>query len=104
VLKSEGEPVTLNTNTEIQSDDLIQWRFGDRGLLIAKIERGIIFIYDDEANGKFRGRLELDEKTGSLTIKNTRTTDSGDYKLKKINSSGGVSYKAFRIYVRGEYL
>ncbi|KAG1929407.1 hypothetical protein F2P79_022962 [Pimephales promelas] len=70
---TEGESVTLNTDTEIQTDELIMWRTGHNNSLIAKI-KGNIFE-------RFRDRLTLNEKTGSLTITNTRTTDSGLYRV-----------------------
>ncbi|XP_050956394.1 uncharacterized protein LOC127157204 [Labeo rohita] len=72
----EGESLTLNTGvTEMQHDDLILWTFGP--LLIAKIngKDNKREFYDD----KFRDRLKLNHQTGSLTITNTRTTDSGLY-------------------------
>ncbi|XP_077081640.1 uncharacterized protein LOC143735406 [Siphateles boraxobius] len=100
--KCEGDHVILQTDTEIHRDDLIQWRFGDRGYLIATIKGGTISIYDDVPDERFRGRLKLDEETGSLTITHMRTTDSGDYKL-KIKSNSGVSYKTFRVDVRQHF-
>jgi len=100
----EGVPVTLQTDvTEIQRDDLIKWRFGDKGPLIAEIREGEIVKYDDAADVRFRGRLELDKKTGSLTITNTKTDHAGDYRL-QITSNGEVSYKTFRVHLRSEYL
>ncbi|KAL0161166.1 hypothetical protein M9458_044891, partial [Cirrhinus mrigala] len=44
-----------------------------------------------DANGKFTDRLALDHPTGSLTIKNIRTTDSGIYKLQITRSGMGIS-------------
>jgi len=72
---TEGESVTLNTDTEIQTGELITWRTGHNNslTLIAKI-KGNNFE-------RFRDRLTLDEKTGSLTITHTRTTDSGLYRV-----------------------
>ncbi|XP_048038178.1 uncharacterized protein LOC125263232 isoform X2 [Megalobrama amblycephala] len=78
----EGDSVALKTDlTEIQTDDLILWTFGPNKSLIAKLNRksSKISIYDDVLDGRFRDRLKLDHQTGSLTITNTRTTDSGLY-------------------------
>ncbi|KAL0161415.1 hypothetical protein M9458_045140, partial [Cirrhinus mrigala] len=82
---NEGDYVTLHTDTEIQSNDLIQWKFGDT--VIAEIDKATKRIHPhDGPDGRFRGRLKLNNQTGSLTITNTRTTDSGDYEL-RISSS-----------------
>ncbi|XDV24166.1 hypothetical protein PO909_028415, partial [Leuciscus waleckii] len=72
----EGESVTLHTGlTEIQRVDLMLWRFEDT--VIAEIYKA----HKQFPDGRFRGKLELDEKTGSLTITNTRTEDAGLYEL-----------------------
>ncbi len=79
----EGDSVTLHINdTDIKKDELIMWKFGNNGILIAKINRenNNSSFYNDNAGGRFRDRLKLDQ-TGSLTITNTRTTDSGVYKV-----------------------
>ncbi|XDV24136.1 hypothetical protein PO909_028393 [Leuciscus waleckii] len=79
----EGDSVTLNSDTELKDDDdLIEWRFGTNGPLIARINRDLdeIFI-SDGTDGRFRDRLKADDQTGSLTIMNTRTTDSGLYEV-----------------------
>ncbi|XP_067252714.1 uncharacterized protein [Chanodichthys erythropterus] len=94
----KGEDVTLNTDAELQTDDQILWMFGNSP--IAKIKRGDNFIYDGP-DGRFKDRLKLDHQTGSLTITNTRTTDSGEYKL-KISGSGKPSFKRFSVSVFDE--
>ncbi|XDV24168.1 hypothetical protein PO909_028417 [Leuciscus waleckii] len=79
----EGDSVTLNSDTELKDDDdLIEWRFGTYGPLLAQMNREFdeIFI-SDGTDGRFRDRLKLDNQTGSLTIMNTRTTDSGLYEV-----------------------
>ncbi|XP_026105047.1 uncharacterized protein LOC113076563 [Carassius auratus] len=94
---TEGDPVTLHV-PQIQGDELIVWRFGDEEKLIAKadIEAKSSSLYD-ETDERFRDRLKLDQ-TGSLTITNTRTTDSGEYKV-KISSNKQTSYKRFTVTV-----
>ncbi|XP_058617243.1 uncharacterized protein LOC131530794 isoform X2 [Onychostoma macrolepis] len=96
----EGDPVTLQTDvTQLSRDELIVWRFGEEGKLIAKadIEAKSSPLYDTEES--FRGRLELDQ-TGSLIITNTRTTDSGLYKV-KISRKNQTVYKRFTVTVSG---
>ncbi|XP_077081486.1 uncharacterized protein LOC143735256 isoform X2 [Siphateles boraxobius] len=79
----EGDSVTLNTGvTEIKKDDVIEWRFGTDGSLLARINRELDEIYiSNYADERFRDRLKLDDQTGSLTIMNTRTSDSGLYEV-----------------------
>ncbi|XDV23445.1 hypothetical protein PO909_028023 [Leuciscus waleckii] len=80
----EGESVTLNSGeTETQTADLIMWSFGQNNSLIAKINRQN--NKREFPNERFRDRLELDQ-TGSLTVTNTRTTDSGLYTVRSTRS------------------
>ncbi|XDV23394.1 hypothetical protein PO909_027980 [Leuciscus waleckii] len=92
----EGDSVTLNTNvSEVQKYVLIQWTFGSTR--IAEVNRltqtNLTYDGPDE---KFRDRLKLDQ-TGSLTITNTRTSDSGLYQLTIV--SRGTSYMSFNLKV-----
>ncbi len=91
-----GEFVTLNTKTETQSDDLILWTFGAKNCLVVKVDSGTTSISE-----KFRGRLELDKTSGSLTITNFRTTDSGVYKLQIINREQ-TTFRRFNVTVKSE--
>ncbi|XDV23443.1 hypothetical protein PO909_028021 [Leuciscus waleckii] len=81
---TEGESVTLNSGeTETQTADLIMWSFGQNNSLIAKINRQN--NKREFPNERFRDRLKLDQ-TGSLTVTNTRTTDSGLYTVRSTRS------------------
>ncbi|XP_058616944.1 uncharacterized protein LOC131530600 isoform X2 [Onychostoma macrolepis] len=93
---TEGDPVTLHV-PQLQGNELIVWRFGDEGKLIAKhdIETKSSLVYDNDE--RFRDRLQLDQ-TGSLIITNTRTIDSGLYTV-KINSNKQTSDKRFIVTV-----
>ncbi len=99
----EGDSVTLHTDlTEIQNDDTILWMFGPKGLVISQITRKndfTSFFVTDEA--EFRGRLQLDQKTVSLTIRNSRIRHSGLYKL--TISREQTTTKIFSVTVFGEY-
>ncbi len=87
-----GKSVTLNTNlTQIQGINLIKWRFGDT--VIAEFENNISTTNLTE---RFRDRLQLDHQTGSLTIKNINTTDSGLYHL-QINGNNETQHVIFNV-------
>ncbi|XP_043079809.1 CD48 antigen-like [Puntigrus tetrazona] len=100
---TEGESVTLNTGvTELHKDDQILWSFilNSSETRLAVIYNQMLSIYDDkENNERFRGRLQLDEQTGSLTITNINRLHSGLYKLTII--SGVIKHKSFSTEVYG---
>ncbi|XP_073718047.1 uncharacterized protein [Misgurnus anguillicaudatus] len=80
----EGDSVTLHSNlTEIQSKDVIEWRFGLQQIRIAEVnkEANRVSIYDDVLDGRFRDRLKLNTQTGDLTILNVTTQHAGIYQL-----------------------
>ncbi|XP_059424652.1 uncharacterized protein LOC132159055 isoform X2 [Carassius carassius] len=100
----EGDSVTLLSGVpEIQRVDMIGWRFEQQESPLAEINRTaeIFNTYDNVLDGRFRDRLKLDHQTGSLTITNTRTTDSGLYQL-EISSSKHTIHKTFTVTVSGE--
>ncbi|XP_058616344.1 uncharacterized protein LOC131530205 [Onychostoma macrolepis] len=91
----EGESVTLDPGVIKRPNDVMTWHFND--LLIAEITGDQSKICtDDECDERFRDRLKLDHQTGSLTITNTGTTDSGHYEL-RISSSSNNSFSFRRI-------
>ncbi|XP_050957315.1 uncharacterized protein LOC127158206 [Labeo rohita] len=97
----KGDDVTLHTDSKIQNNDQIRWIFGDK-TLIAEIKEGTgeITTYDDVLDGRFRGRLKLDEQTGSLTITNFRTEHTGLYKMKINRSAEKSKNKSFDVFAR----
>ncbi len=99
----EGESVTLHTGfTEIQIYDFVTWMFGDT--VIAEIYKAaqLSYTYDGD-DERFRDRLQLDNKTGSLTITKCNTSNSGLYEL-KINSNRHTVHQRFILTVSGELI
>ncbi len=74
----EGESVTLNTDDTEIHEDYILWKFGADKSLIAKIQKNKQLLSTfDVPDKRFRDRMKLDDKTGSLTITNITTQHAG---------------------------
>ncbi|XP_016349353.1 uncharacterized protein LOC107694226 [Sinocyclocheilus anshuiensis] len=93
----EGESVTLEFGEIKKTNHSMAWYFNDT--LIAEIsEDSSEICTDDQCKERFRDRLKLDHQTGSLTVTNTRTTDSGLYQL-QIRSSRFNIIRSFNVTV-----
>lgn len=94
----EGDLVSFHTSVKTSQQNYIKWYFNDT--CIAKISGNLSHICTDvqcdNSTERFRDRLTLDNQTGSLTIRDIRTTDSGLYKL-QMNSSNTCSEKNFNV-------
>ncbi|XP_057181127.1 uncharacterized protein LOC130548398 isoform X2 [Triplophysa rosa] len=93
---NEGDSVVLHTGTETQTDDVIRWKF--EGTVIAQFNRMSNYISYDDPDGRFRGRLVLNDQTGSLTITGIRSEDSGLYNL-NMNNNKNIIHKRFNVTV-----
>ncbi|XP_067272586.1 carcinoembryonic antigen-related cell adhesion molecule 1-like [Pseudorasbora parva] len=98
----EGDSVALHT--DVQTNQVrIEWYYNDTR--IAQIYKNQSKVCTDvqcsksNVTERFRDRLKLDNQTGSLTIRNITTEDSGDYTQKIINS--GDHEKIFSVSVHG---
>ncbi|KAA0711902.1 hypothetical protein E1301_Tti013504 [Triplophysa tibetana] len=94
-----GASFELHTGVkDIQKCDLIQWKFGEAAestnpfVLISSMDK------NRDISEKLRDGLKLNKKTGSITVENSRTTDTGVYKL-EINSSTEQVLKCFFVTV-----
>uniref|UniRef100_A0A8C1SNR8 Ig-like domain-containing protein n=1 Tax=Cyprinus carpio TaxID=7962 RepID=A0A8C1SNR8_CYPCA len=92
----EGDSVTLHPDVKMQRDDQILWTFGPQESCIAEIHSQNVYIHS--TNTIFDKRLQMDNQTGSLIIRNIRTEHSGLYKL-LIVSNRGTSNKRFNVSV-----
>ncbi len=78
----EGDSVTLHADiNETYESTIIMWTFGAKSSMIAEISRAYgIFTYNG-TDGRFRDRLKLNNKTGSLTITDITTQHAGPYEV-----------------------
>ncbi|XP_057182175.1 uncharacterized protein LOC130549048 isoform X7 [Triplophysa rosa] len=95
----EGHSVTLHTHLT-HTHDVIQWRFGVNGPLIASIRRSVNnpTYYNNDKTEIFRDRLKMDSKTGDLTITDVTSQHSGLYQLLTVTSSQDIT-KIFSLTV-----
>nr|XP_009294351.1 uncharacterized protein si:dkey-182g1.2 isoform X2 [Danio rerio] len=94
---TEGDPVFLDSCvTEIQKDDKVVWKFGSR--VIATIASNSALLYDTD-DGIFAGKLQVNDKTGDLIIRNPRPKHSGVYEVKITSVNSAMPCKTFRVAV-----
>ncbi|XP_052445617.1 hepatocyte cell adhesion molecule-like [Carassius gibelio] len=95
-----GDCVVLHTGVrEINREKQILWLFGaeDPDTLTAEIYKLSISIYDTYEG--LKDRLQMDQQTGSLTIRNITTSHSGLYTAQIMNSM--TTFKRFSVMVYG---
>ncbi|XP_051981168.1 uncharacterized protein LOC127642569 isoform X2 [Xyrauchen texanus] len=85
----EGESVSLDSGVTEKLNYWITWYFN--GIRIAQTNgnpsEACTDVQCDTVYERLRERLELNHQTGSLTIINTRITDTGEYQLEITSSS-----------------
>ncbi|KAL0161373.1 hypothetical protein M9458_045098, partial [Cirrhinus mrigala] len=98
----EEDSVIFHTGVVTNQQEDIKWYFNS--IRIAQINGVLSLICTDvhcnKGTERFRDRLKLDHQTGSLTIMNITTMDSGVYELKIISSSSSGE-KIFNVNVNG---
>lgn len=96
----KGDLFILRTGVlDIQEYDQISWKC--RNGLIGEIKKGTNRFSLFSAGGIFEARLQPNEKTGSLSISDSRITDSGDYHL-HMSSSTHTIQRNISVTVTGE--
>ncbi|XP_058616645.1 uncharacterized protein si:dkey-182g1.2 isoform X1 [Onychostoma macrolepis] len=93
----EGDSVILDTKciTKLHKDDEIVWKFGS--VVIATIKANNPLLYDTN-DARFKDKLQINDQTGDLTIRNTRTTHSGFYEV-KITNITHTTHRRFSVTV-----
>nr|XP_055073563.1 uncharacterized protein LOC129453363 [Misgurnus anguillicaudatus]XP_055073564.1 uncharacterized protein LOC129453363 [Misgurnus anguillicaudatus] len=89
-----GESVTLPIKPG-EINERLQWKY--KNSIIASFNvrnKDIPAVYPNE---RFTNRLNVDPQTGSLTVKNIRSEDTGEYQL-EIKTSRTADYKLFRTF------
>ncbi|XP_057181221.1 uncharacterized protein LOC130548461 isoform X2 [Triplophysa rosa] len=93
---NDGGSVTLhNPFTDIQTDDLILWRF--RGVRIAKVNRAAYSdpVYDPAE--RFTDRLKMNPQTADLTITNITSEHTGLYQLEIVSKRTETKFQTFSV-------
>ncbi|XP_073718237.1 uncharacterized protein [Misgurnus anguillicaudatus] len=95
----EGGSLTLPTGlTKIQTGHQIEWRFGPRGIVIGLIDFDEAKFFKNPFDKRFKDIVDLDDETGTLTIKPLTTEHTGLYHL-QIISGGKESKRRFSVTV-----
>ncbi|XP_003201784.1 cell adhesion molecule CEACAM3 [Danio rerio] len=97
----KGDSVTLHNDFKITNQYKIRWYFKSTRIADIDLSNGksCTDVQCNEGTEGFRDRLKLDHQTGNLTIMDIRNTDSGEYTLEVIISTGGDHEKIFSVTV-----
>nr|XP_055073700.1 uncharacterized protein LOC129453463 isoform X2 [Misgurnus anguillicaudatus] len=102
----DGDSVSLHTDDlDIKKYDVIRWRFQHENSPLAELNRNtaLFSTYDDVLDGRFKDKLQLDVKTGDLTIRNIRTRHSGLYEVNITSTSSNYTiHQSCTVAVSGE--
>ncbi len=96
-----GDSVVLHTGVrEINREKQILWLFGPEkaDTLIAEIYKLSVSIYDSYEG--LKDSLQMDQQTGSLTVRNITASHSGLYTAQIMNAM--TTFKRFSVIVYGE--
>lgn len=98
----EGYSVTLHTDIKTNQQQDIKWYFNNTRIAQINVDSSYTCtdVKCNEGTERFKNRLELDYQTGSLTIINTKKTDSGNYSLDIFSNVNHV-VKIFSVSVYG---
>ncbi|XP_076150062.1 CD48 antigen-like isoform X2 [Alosa pseudoharengus] len=94
VRRKEGDTVTLQTQ-DTGNKDRITWLFEGKMIVESPATKGDVYKNDTDP---FKGRLQLDNQTGALTIRSVNSDDAGIYKL-QILKKGVMSTWEFNFSV-----
>ncbi|XP_057182196.1 natural killer cell receptor 2B4-like [Triplophysa rosa] len=97
----EGENVTLYTDTQVQSQDDIEWMFGVQSPdeIIAEINREVNIT--SFINERLKNHVEIDAQTGSLIITNITTQHTGLYTAEiSRKPSAHIRHFSLTVYAR----
>ncbi|NP_001373783.1 hepatocyte cell adhesion molecule-like isoform 1 precursor [Danio rerio] len=98
ILVMKGDSVSLHTGLgEVNREMQIMWMFGPEkaNTLIAEIHSMIVSIYDSYE--ELKDRVQMSQRTGSLTIRNTSISHSGLYEAQIMTTV--TAFKRFHVIV-----
>lgn len=93
-----GRNVTLGTLLDKPAYEFIVWNFnnGQHQVNVATRSKSGLTV-----NQQYQGRVSVDETTGSLFLKETKSADSGDYSITVLTGAGTLTAD-IRLRVLGE--
>uniref|UniRef100_UPI003AADE183 uncharacterized protein n=1 Tax=Centroberyx gerrardi TaxID=166262 RepID=UPI003AADE183 len=91
-----GDSITLQTGVSgLQGDYHVTWSDDDNSVLADDYKGDLNLNYTE----RFRGRLQLDRGSGSLTITHLNINDTGVYHVQFIDGSSKIHYHSFNLTV-----